>query len=407
MDPALTAAARALQTGNPLAALDRVALRNDAQALALRGVALAQLGQFGDARRLLRLAGRRFGNRDALARARCAAAEAEVALASRELGWPTRALDDAIRVFSAHRDRRNEAHAHVLRARRFALLGRVDEADRALASIDATALPPAIAATAALASFEVAVRRGSAAMAGAAVTRAELASSRAGIPALAAEIDRARRCLELPAARVADGRATRMLRLEEVEALLASPSLVVVDACRRGLRAQDRTVSLARRPVLFALLRALAEVWPDDAPRATLIERVFGAARSNDSHRARLRVEIGRVRRAVAPFADVRATSEGFALVAPDKQRIVVLTPPTDGLEGELAALLADGEAWSTSALALAVGASQRTVQRALAEMLQAGRVRAWGAGRAQRWMASPPAGITTALLLPGGAALP
>ena len=194
------------------------------------------------------------------------------------------------------------------------------------------------------------------------------------------------------------------MRLDEVEALLASGALVV-DACRRGLRAGDAWQSLARRPVLFALLRALAQGWPGDVDRNDLIARVFHTRRPDETHRARLRVEISRLRALVAPLADIEASAHGFALVPRDGRAVVVLVPPIDGDQASLLALLADGAAWSTSALALALGDSQRTVQRALVELEASGQVRSIGRARAQRWLAPPLVGFTTILLLP--AALP
>lgn len=195
-----------------------------------------------------------------------------------------------------------------------------------------------------------------------------------------------------------------MLRLDEVEALLASGTLVV-DACRRGLHAGRLWQPLARRPVLFALARALAEAWPGDVDRTVLIARAFHTRRPDETHRARLRVEIGRLRALAAPLARIEASAHGFVLEPIDAHAVVVLLPPIDGDRASLLALLADGAAWSTSALALALGASQRTVQRALAELQAAGRVRSVGQARAQRWLAAPLAGFTTNLLLP--AALP
>ena len=157
--------------------------------------------------------------------------------------------------------------------------------------------------------------------------------------------------------------------------------------------------------MLFALARALAEAWPGDIDRHTLILRAFGTRRPNESHRARLRVEIGRLRALVAALAHIEATAEGFVLKPRGPRGAAVLAPPVEGEQGSLLALLSDGAAWSTSALALALGASQRTVQRALVELEAAGRVRSIGRGRAQRWLSPPLAGFTTILLLP--AALP
>jgi hypothetical protein len=153
--------------------------------------------------------------------------------------------------------------------------------------------------------------------------------------------------------------------------------------------------------VLFTLARALAEAWPGDIDRETLIARAFNTRRPNESHRARLRVEIGRLRALVADLASIEATPRGFVLTPRDAREVVVLAPPIDGDQASLVALLSDGAAWSTSALALALGASQRTVQRALMELETAGRVRSIGRARARRWLSPPLAGFTTILLLP------
>lgn len=114
MDSLITAAARALAAGDPFGALNRVALRDDAPALALRGIAMAQLGDLARAKLLLRRAARAFGAREAVARARCIVAEAEVALASRDLGWPAKTLDTACATLEAHGDHVNAAHARYL-----------------------------------------------------------------------------------------------------------------------------------------------------------------------------------------------------------------------------------------------------------------------------------------------------
>src|SRR5499427_8484014 len=138
MDSLITAAARALARGDPLAALNRVALRDDAPALALRGIAMAQLGDLVRAKALLRKAGRAFGPREAVARARCVVAEAEIALVSRDLVWPAKALEDARATLESHRDRVNAAHARHLEIRRLLLIGRIDEAERAIGKLDLT-----------------------------------------------------------------------------------------------------------------------------------------------------------------------------------------------------------------------------------------------------------------------------
>jgi hypothetical protein len=400
MDSSITAAGRALRAGDPLGALKRVALRDDPAALALRGIAMAQLGDLPKARELLRRAGRAFGPTESLDRARCLTAEAEIALAARDLASPARALAEALRTFAAHGDRENAAHARLLQIRRQLLLGRVDEADGALATLERD-LPARLAAVAALVAFEIAIRRGRAEAARTALVAARDAAARSGIGALEAEVEHAGRTLVLPAARLVAPGESRPVTLAEVAEVLASADLIV-DGCRRAARRGERVVSLARRPVLFALLRTLAEAWPGDVAREVLIERVFGARRMNASHRARLRVEMGRLRQELRPLAEVQATTDGFTLVPRGTGTVRLLAPPIESPDAEVLALLADGEGWSTSALGLALGSSQRTVQRALRMLEEARQVRSVGRGRSQRWLAAPVAGFATTLLLPG-----
>jgi DNA-binding transcriptional ArsR family regulator len=401
MDSLITAAARALATGDPLGALKRVALRDDAPALALRGIAMAQLGDFVRAKALLRSAARAFGPKEAVARARCVVAEAEIALVSRDLGWPAKALDAARATLDAHGDRVNAAHARTLAIRRLLLIGRLDEAEHALADLDPAPFPPALKAAHELAVAGIAMRRLRTKMARAALARAERAARDADIPALTAEVESAALVLNTPAARLIARGDERLLLLEDVEALLVSKALVV-DACRHVVRDARTVVSLARRPVLFALARALGEAWPGDVPRGTLVARAFRAKHADESHRARLRVEIGRLRTALRMLAGVSATKRGFALVSRRAREIVVLARPVEGEHAAVLAFLADGESWSSSALALALGASQRTVQRALDSLAAAGKVESYGRGRARRWMTRPVPGFTTTLLLPG-----
>ncbi|MFY3744018.1 helix-turn-helix domain-containing protein [Anaeromyxobacter sp. Red801] len=403
--PAVAAAARALQAGDPLAALRQVALRRDATGLALRGIAMAQLGELDAARRLLRRAARAFGPAAPLARARCATAEAEIALAARGPAGPPGALEDAARALEAGGDRANAVHARLLAVRRLVLAGRVAEADRALGRLDLRGAPPALAAVAGLAALDVALRSGQGAAAADAHARARRAAARARIPALAAEVERAGHALASPAARLLSAGAERPLRLDEVEALRRGDRLLV-DGCRRSAGRGGAGVDLARRPVLFALLRALAEAWPGDASREALVRRAFGAARASPSLRGRLRVEVARLRRALRGLASVRATPAGFALAPRAGAGVAVLAPPAaagdaDGHAAALAALLADGQGWSSSALALALGASRRTVQRGLTVLAERGAVRALGRGRARRWVAAPVSGFNPALLLP------
>jgi len=400
MDSLITAAARALAVGDPLGALQRVALRDDAPALALRGIAMAQLGDLVRAKALLRRAARAFGPKEPVARARCVVAEAEIALVSRDLGWPAKALDAARATLEAHGDRVNAAHARYLEVRRLLLIGRLDDAERTLAALEPVPLPPASRTAHELVVAGIAMRRLQTKAARAALARAARAARHAGIPALTAEVESASRVLNSPAARLLANGAERLVRLEEVEALLASNALVV-DACRLVVRDARRVVSLARRPVLFALARALGEAWPGDLPRSTLVARAFGAKRADESHRARLRVEIGRLRAVLRTLAEISATKRGFALAPRGARQVVVLARPVEDEHASVLAFLADGESWSSSALALALGTSQRTVQRALDALAAAGKVQSFGRGRARRWMTPAVPGFTTTLLLP------
>ncbi len=407
MDSLIAAASRALAAGDALGALKRVALRDDPPALALRGIAMAQLGEHPRARELLRRAARGFGAHEEMARARCVVAEAEVALAMRDLGGSPRPLAAAAVSLDARADHANAMQARLIAARRLLLLGRLDETAAALAALapaSGRGVPPSLIAVAELAAAELALRTLHVAAARSALARAHDAALRAHVPALQAEVDEARAAFDRPAARRLAAGVEQTLRLDEVAVLLASDALVL-DACRRGLRAGDAWLPLARRPVLFALARALAEAWPSDVEREALIAQAFRTTRPDETHRARLRVEIGRLRKLIASLAGIDATARGFVLRPRDNRSVAVLVPPIDGDEASLVALLADGAAWSTSALALALGESQRTVQRALADLEAAGRVRSIGRARAQRWLAPPLAGFTTILLLP--AALP
>ncbi len=373
MDSLITAAARALAT----------------PALALRGIAMAQLGDLVRAKALLRSAARAFGPKEAVARARCVVAEAEIALVSRDLGWPAKALDAARATLEAHGDRVNAAHARNLEVRRLLLIGRLDEVEHALAKIDPAPFPPALKAAHELVVAGIAMRRLRTKTARAALARAERAARDADIPALTAEVESASLVLNTPAARLIARGDERLLLIADVEALLASKALVV-DACRYVVRDARTAVSLATRPVLFALARALGEAWPGDVPRSTLIAHAFRAKHADESHRARLRVEVGRLRVELRTLADVSATKRGFALAPRRAREVVVLAPPVEG------------ESWSSSALAIALGASPRTVQRALDSLAAAGKVQSFGRGRAHRWMTPLVPGFPTILLLPG-----
>jgi hypothetical protein len=361
---------------------------------------MAQLGDFPRARELLRSAARAFGTNEPVSRARCVVAEAEIALASRDLGWAPKALDAARATLETHGDRVNAAHARYLEVRRLLLIGRIDDADRILATLDPAALPPATRTAHELVAAGIAMRRLRAKTARAALARAEQAARDARIPALGAEVQSALSLLNTPAARLIGGGAERLLLLEDVEALLAS-KVFVVDACRHVLRHERKIVSLARRPVLFALARALAEAWPGDMARDTLVARAFRLKLADESHRARLRVELARLRAVLKPLADVSATRRGFALTPRRAREVVVLARPVEEKQAAVLAFLADGESWSSSALALALGTSQRTVQRAIDSLAARGKIQSFGHGRTRRWMTPPLPGFATTLLLP------
>lgn len=400
MDSLITAAARALAAGDPIGALKRVALREDAAALALRGIAMAQLGELERARVLLRRARRGFAPRETMARARCALAEAEIALVSRDLAG-AEALAAAAATLSTHGDPVNAAYALTLEVRRLLLIGRLEAAERTLAGIDPSPLPPSARAAYEIAAAGIAIRRVRAGPARAALARGRDAAKAAGIPALGAEVDATAAALTAPVARRLGGGSAALLDLAGVEDLLGSGALVV-DACRGVVRRGSSVVSLATRPVLFALVRALAEAWPGDVARQDLLVRAFGARHADESHRARLRVEIGRLRHGLRSLAEIRATKRGFALLPAGARDVAVLAPPVDEAHAALLALLADGEAWPSSALALALGTSPRTVQRALDALAATGKVRPVGRGRARRWTTPPMPGFPTSLLLPG-----
>jgi hypothetical protein len=400
MDSMITAAALALAKGDPFGALNQVALRDDAPALALRGIAMAQLGDLVRARDLVKSAARAFGRKEPVASARCVVAEAEIALASRELNWPVKKLVSAQAILQEHGDGRNAAYARYLVARRLLLIGQLDQADRTLAALVPTSLPQASRAGYHLVAAGIAMRRIQARKAHAALAHALAIARRAQIPALIAEVEDTVRILDANVARSIEQGAEQLLKLDEVETLLESKSLIV-DACRYTVRRKDTVVPLGKRPVLFALAYTLGRAWPEDVTRARLIERAFGSTHVDDSFRLRLRVEIGRLRKKIRTLAEVEATKEGYKLIPRTAEKLVVLAPPREEEHAAVLALLADGQSWSSSALALALCTSQRSVQRALSALAESGKVQALGAGRARRWMTPPVPGFPTTLLLP------
>jgi len=406
MDSMITAAGRALAAGDPIGALNRVALRNDAPALALRGIAMAQLGDLARAKVLVRAAARAFGTREPVARARCIVAEAEIALASRDLSWPAKTLDAARIALAQHGDHINAAHARYLEIRRDVLIGHIDNAERLLTALNPALFPPSLATIHHLVEVGIAIRRYRSRTAHIAIAQAQCAARRAGIHALMNEVASAARILKSPVARLLARGEQRNLLLDDVEILFASNTLVV-DACRHDVRDNSNSIALASRPILFALLRALGEAWPDDVPRNILVTRAFFAQHKNDlkhideSYRSRLRVEIGRLRVALRPLATINATPRGFVLIPNQQYDVVVLTRPSEEKHAAILACLADGELWSSSALALALSRSQRTVKRALDALAAVGKIQSLGEGRSRRWLTPPLPGFATTLLLP------
>lgn len=400
MDSLIVAAAQALASGDVLGGLKRVSLRDDPPALALRGIAMAQLGDYVRARALLRRAGRAFGPTELVARMRCVVAEAEVALAMRDLTGSTQALEDAAEVLEAHRDSVNALHARLVALRQRVLLGELPEADRRLRTLNLKFAPPALRALAELTAAERALRSIRVSDARGMLARAREASEEARIPSLRAEIEQVLSRLGQPAAKQVQSGVEKLLTMDDVEVVLQSGA-VVIDAIRRRIQHESLRVSLTKRPVLARLMRALGLAWPSDVDRASLIACAFDVTRPNETHRARLRVEVGRLRRLLSPLLRLEATRNGFALRAAPGQQVIVLLPVIDTPGASLVALLSDGQGWSTSALALAMGASQRTVQRALAELQADGKLHSVGRGRSKRWLSAPLTGFATTLLLP------
>lgn len=404
VDPELTAASRALSRGDPLGALRIVALRRDGAALALRGVSMAQLGEFATARKLLSRASRALRDSDPVAQARCVAAQAEIALECRELGTAGQRFEAALPLLEAAGDRGNAWFCRLQLARRLVLLGRLDEAGGALVQLRRRGLPSRMHALLELLAADVAVRRLRPDDASVALRRALAAARASGIPALAADVRRAHDALAAPVGRLVDRGAERLVALRDVARLVGSTD-ILVDSCRREIRQGTTAVSFRRRPVLLALAATLGEAWPGDATRETLIRSAFGRLRPTESVRARLRVEIGRLRRAVAPMSELHATPAGFVLAPHAGRAVRVLHPPTEGTAGTLLALLSGAEPWSTGSLADALGISTRTVQRALLELEANGAVRGLGAGRARKWTAAALPGFAPSLLLVAQAA--
>lgn len=398
IDAALEIAGRFLAAFDPLSALRLVALREEPLALALRGVAMAQLGDYRAARRLLERAAKGLAGASPLAHARCLAALGEVELARRDPLAARRSLASARAALERAGDRINASFVALLEVRCRLLTGEVDAARALLSTVGPRGAPPRLVVLAALAAADIAVRRTDAAGAARAIERARVASRIACLPVLDAEVERAARDLAAPVARSVRGGLETTCDLASVDALLRSEALVV-DVCRRLVRVRETVATLVRRPVLLAIAELLACAHPASVSRGRLAGRAFGVRRMSDSVRVRLRVEVGRLRRAIRDLADIDATGDGYVL-RPRGREVVALLPPAEGEANAILALLRGGESWTTSSLAEATGKSRRTVQRALAALLEAGTIEGLGAGRARRWVARPPDGFATTLLL-------
>src|SRR5579859_4355745 len=393
----LAAAARALSLGDALSALKWLGRRADAPARAMRGAALSQLGEFASAKAQLRAALRALGPADRLLRARCLAAQSEIALALGDLRWSAEPVTRVVAELQAAGDARNAAYLQLVAARAALRLGRPADAEKLLRNVELASTVPLERAFAELVRVELAAKRGDAELLTSALARASAAAEEAAIPALVAEVAAIRDRYMSPSAVITARGKARAASFCEVCTLAHSADIVIIDGGSREVRSSGECLALARRPILFEVLRVLAEAWPDTVPRGTLIARVFGARRPNESHRSRLRVEIGRLRKIVRPRLGVVAAGPGYALSA--TVEVVVVMPLEESPASRLLSLMHGGEAWSASSLALALDVSERTVQRSLGELQSAGKVGATGNGRGRRWVRLFE--IPTDLLLP------
>jgi len=402
VDAPLTAAARALALGDALSALKWLGLRTDAAARAMRGAALSQLGEFARAKAQLRAALRALGPGDGLLRARCLAAEAEIALSLGDLHWSAEPVARAVAELEAAGDSRNAAYLQLVAARAALRLGRPEDAERLLRHAKLAPAAPLERTFAELVRVELAAKRGDPDVLTAALASASAAADRAAIPALVSEVARIRDHYEGPTAVITSRGKARTASFCEVCALGRSAD-VVIDGGGREVRSSGDCISFARRPVLFELLRILAEAWPEAVSRDLLIKRAFGARRLNESHRIRLRVEVGRLRKFVRRRLAVIAKEPGYALFA--NHEVALVMPLEESPASRVLSLMHGGEPWSASSLALALGVSERTVQRSLGELQSAGKVGATGNGRGRRWVRLFE--IPTDLLLPRSSPAP
>jgi tetratricopeptide (TPR) repeat protein len=391
-------AGSALARGEALRALGLVGRADTALGLTLRGVAYAQLGDLEMARRSLERALAVVG--DGRTRARARAALAEIALHTGDPAATARAARASAEELDALGDPRNAAMQRLVVARAEVLLGRLGEARRAVEEVLAAAdLAPDVRAVASLAQAEIALRDLAPTEAQGALARARRALAQQPQELLSRAIDRVEGELSLPVARLLRGGVVGSADLFAIEQVCRG-DVLLVDDCRRLVLGGRASIPLARRPVVFALLLALARAWPGSTPRDELIARIFDARRSNASHRARLRVEVGRLRKILDGLgAGPVATPDGYALSS--AREVVVLLPPSDDDEARLASLLSDGASWSAQSLAEHAGVSKRTAQRVLGGLVEGGRAERTGEGKNVRY-ARPGAPIASRMLLLG-----
>jgi tetratricopeptide (TPR) repeat protein len=394
---ALLDAGRALAGGDPLRALALVGRVDSALGLTLRGVAYAQLGDLDLARKSLLRAVSVADDPRTLARAR--AALAEIALTTGDPAVAARDARASADELEALDDARNASMQRLVLARALVLLGRLGEARQVVDEVLSDDLAPDVFAVASLAQAEIAVRALAALDAREALARARRALEQAPHSLLSRAIQCVERELSLPVARLVRAGVSASADLFAIEESCRG-HVLLVDACRRLALGGRATIPLARRPVLFALLLALAHAWPGSVARDELISRAFEVRRINPSHRARLRVEIGRLRGVLEGLAaEPTATPDGYALAS--ERPVVILLPLSDDEAARVALLLGDGASWSAQGLAEHAGVSRRTAQRALSTLVASGDAVRTGQGKTVRY-ARPGAPIASRMLLLG-----
>ena len=397
VSPARIEAGRALAAGEALRALGLVGRADDALGLTLRGIAYAQLGDLELARksldRALALA------KDRRTRAHARAALVEIALSTGDPAPAAKAAKAAADELARLGDPRNAAMMRLVLARAEVLLGRLGEARRVVEDVLTEKLEPDLRALAWLARAEIAIRTLATTDARDALSRARASLDGTPNQLLARALVALEQELSLPVARMLRGGVVRDADLFAIEAL-SRGEVLLIDACRRVAIAGRVTIPLARRPVLFALLLVLARAWPASVPRDELASRAFDARRVNESHRSRLRVEIGRLRKIMDGLgAEPVATADGYALAS--KREVALLLPPSDDDAARIALLLGDGAAWSAKGLAEHAGVSKSTAQRALGLLVKNGSAIRTGKGKDVRYT-RPGTPIASRMLLLG-----